>query len=59
MKHYDVKFLLKFDEYEFSSLDDVFKISKSFLNWKFDENFNAFIDDVIDYCTFQKNILIK
>jgi len=50
MEYSDVKFLLIFNEYEFSSLDDVFKISKSFLNWKFDEKFNAYhSDEEIDY----------
>ena len=50
MEYCDIKFLLNFDEYEFSSLDDVLKSSKSFLNWKFDENFNAYnSDEEIDY----------
>ena len=50
MEYCDIKFLLNFDEYEFSSLDDVLKSSKSFLNWKFDENFNAYTsDEEIDY----------
>ena len=50
MEYCDIKFLLNFDEYEFSSIDDVLKSSKSFLNWKFDENFNAYTsDEEIDY----------
>ena len=50
MKYDEVKFLLKFDEYDPSAIGDVFNNSKCFLNWQFGENFKADIKEGdVDY----------
>ena len=50
MKYDEVKFLLKFDEYDPSAIGDVFNNSKCFLNWQFGENFKEDIKEGdVDY----------
>lgn len=50
LNRYDVKFVLNFDDYEYSTIENGFNKIKGVLNWKFDENFNATpIEDTVEY----------
>ena len=50
MNHYEVKFLLDFDNYDYSIIEYIFSNVRNALNWQFDENFNAnLIDEDINY----------
>ena len=50
MNYYDVKFLLNFDDYDYSIIKYIFNNVRSALNWQFDENFNVnLIDEDIEY----------
>ena len=50
MNYYGVKFLLNFDDYDYSIIKYIFNNVRSALNWQFDENFNVnLIDEDIEY----------
>ena len=50
LNFHDVKFMLNLDDEQYSIIGDVFNRAKGILNWRFDENFNAYqINGDIDY----------